>query len=230
MKLDIEQALHLFDEKAENNRLKGHATSMVGFLGEDLNAAVFAHYGKSIGVKVKLLPDKVTTGRQKGPRLDRWILWQKSKSVLYQAEIKSWSSWAIGSRPLLLTAKDYEIANAAKKDWERELKEDYYKKNISGKVSKALKEMVVPKEFIKTRVEPLVIHWRVINPKGIEPFFRVHVKQLNIKFKTNFSKINYFSVSLYLRKLLKKRKKYINLEMPNVEKRLKIVKNLLRKK
>lgn len=230
MKLDIKQVLHLFDEKAEDNELKGHATSVVGFLGEDLNAAVFAHYGRLIGAKVKLLPDNVTTGRQKGPRLDRWILWQKSKSVLYQTEIKSWSSWAIGSRPLLLTAKDYEIAKAAKKDWERELKEDYDKKNAYGKVSKVLKKMIVPKEFRSTMIEPLVIHWRVINPNGIEPFFKVPVKQLNIKFKTDFSKINYFSVSLYLRKLLKNRKKYIDLEMPHVEERLKIVNNLLRKK
>ena len=230
MKIDIKQILHLFDEKAEDNELKGHATSVVGFLGEDLNAAIFVHYGKSLGAEVKLLPDNVTTGRKKGPRLDRWIFWQKSKPILYQSEIKNWSSWAIGSRPLLLTARDHEIANAAKKDWERELKEDYIGKKVYGKVSKVLLKMMVPEGFRNIKVEPLVIHWRVINPKGIEPFFRIPVRQLNIKFKTDFSMINYFSVSLYLRRLLKKNKKYVDIEIPRVEERFKIVNNLLRKK
>lgn len=231
MKLDIKQVLHLFDEKSEDNKLKGHATSVVGFLGEDLNAAVFAHYGKLKGAKVSLLPDKVTTGRQKGPRLDRWILWQGDKSVLYQTEIKSWSSWAIGSKPLLLTAEDYEIEKAAKEDWERELKQDYYKRIDYGKVSKVLKEMIVPEGFRNIKVEPLVIHWRVINPNDIEPFSRTSIKQLKLngKFKTDFFWINYFSVSLYLRKLLKNDEKYIGLELPSVEERLKIVKSLFRK-
>ena len=230
MKINIKQILHLFDEKAGNNELKGHATSVTGFLGEDLNAAVFVHYGKSMGAKVKLLPNNVTTGKQKGPRLDRWIFWQKNESILYQTEIKSWSSWAIGSKPLLLMAKDDEIARAAEKDWERELKEDYNKKNTHGRVSKVLKKMIVPEDFRKKKIEPLVIHWRVINPSGIEPFFKFPVKKLDIKFETNFSNINYFSVSLYLRKLLKKGKKYIKVEIPHVEERLKIVNNLLRKK
>ena len=230
MKIDIKQILHLFDEKAEDNELKGHATSVVSFLGEDLNSAIFAHYGKSLGAEVKLLPDKVTTGRQKGPRLDRWIFWRKSKSVLYQSEIKSWSSWAIGSRPLLSTAEDHEIANAAKKDWERELKEDYIGKKVYGRVSKVLLKMMAPEGFRNIKVEPLVIHWRVINPKGTKPFFRIPVRQLNIKFKSDFFTINYFSVSLYLRKLLKKGKKYIKIEMSHVQERLNIVNNLLKKK
>ena len=139
------------------------------------------------------------------------------------------------SKPLSLNANSKIVSEAAKADWDREFREFYYKKKKSDKeakkVNKVLEKMKVPDKFKGILVEPLVIHWRPINAEGTgEPKWSVLVKNLHLKFKPDFFKINYFSVSLYLRKLLKKGKKYIDLEMPQVEERLKIVNNLLGKK
>ena len=68
-------------------------------LGEDLSAASLQHCLESNGASyVNVRPETVGTGRQKGPRLDRWIEADLAdgRRVLFQTEIKSWSAWAIG--------------------------------------------------------------------------------------------------------------------------------------
>ena len=75
---DIEGLLHFFDEKPGWS--VGHATGVVSVVGEDLNTACFQHYLSGISGHAVVLRDPgtgrplpVTTGRTKGPRLDRWM-------------------------------------------------------------------------------------------------------------------------------------------------------------
>ena len=96
-----------------------------------------------------------------------------------------------------------------------------------GKTSKVLVEMKKPKGYARFKLEPLLILWWPISlpDNKLEPFFSVNVKNLNIKFKTKFKKLHIFSVSLYLRELLN-RKKDIVLDMPDSQYRIEILKDL----
>ena len=70
MKINIEKTIEFFDNPKE----KGHTTSIVGIIGEDLNAYSFKDYmEKERGATVEILTNPVTTGYKKGKRLDRWI-------------------------------------------------------------------------------------------------------------------------------------------------------------
>ncbi len=103
----VKELLHFFDEKPDWSR--GQATSVVGVIGEDLNTACFQSYLESTGGSAKVLTDtksskplSVTTGKQKGPRLDRWmdVNWPDGSSTVFQTEIKNWSAHAIGGKVL----------------------------------------------------------------------------------------------------------------------------------
>jgi hypothetical protein len=155
---------------------------------------------------------------------------------LYQTEIKSWSSWAIGGMRLLWDADRKDVCRAARSAWDREFEEFYNNKSKyyrnAQKVNKVLYTMSVPKQFKGAKVEPLVIHWKPINPYGKEnPMWRYPVSKLNLKFVTGFGSVNYFSVSLYFRKLLRhrgvKKEISIDLDMPQVEERLRLIKSLI---
>jgi len=64
--------------------------------------------------------------------------------------------------------------------------------------------------------------------KGLNPLSTLSVKGLKLPIDTRFSKLRIFSVSLYLRQLYKKGKgqKFIDLDMPHLEHRIKILSNL----
>ena len=89
----------------------GHATGVIGIVGEDLNAVCLQHYLKSQGGQAVVLrnsetgkPLSVTTSRKKGPRLDGLIqiTWPDRPTTVFQTEIKSWSAHGFGGVPLPL--------------------------------------------------------------------------------------------------------------------------------
>ena len=125
-----QELLKFLDEKPDSSI--GHVSSLVAVIGEDLNSALFLHYAESCGDQAKIVqrldkagedigPHPVTTGRQRGPRLDRWIEVKPTNGgrFLYQTEIKNWSSTAIGGETLAATAKPRELAAYRQRRWER---------------------------------------------------------------------------------------------------------------
>ena len=75
---NIEGLLNFFDEKPDWS--VGHATGMVGIVGEGLNTACLQDYLGSKGGSATVLrhpdtgkPFPVTKGYRQGPRVDRWI-------------------------------------------------------------------------------------------------------------------------------------------------------------
>lgn len=225
MKIDIKQTLEFFDGKHENDR--GHASGVVGIIGEDLNAACFKHYMEDERAIVIVLDSSVTTGKKKGKRLDRWIYVKKEKTeTLYQSEIKNWSSWAIGGKRLPVDATDEEVLEATQHYWLHEKKINYNGDDHPNGVTKVLVPMKVPKEYERknVRVEPLLIYWMPIsNTEKADAFFSVPVSEITDKVKTRFEKLNIFSTSLYLRELLKKGIRRVELDIPNVEGRMKVL-------
>ena len=76
--VDIKGLLHFFDEKTDWG--VGHATGIVGIVGEYLNTACLQRYIRALGGEAVVLsnpdtrrPLAVTTGHAKGPRLNQWV-------------------------------------------------------------------------------------------------------------------------------------------------------------
>jgi len=234
VRVGLHDLIRVFDE--HNVLYKGHTTPIIGFIGEDLNAAIFTHYlaNREGSKNARVLPYPVNTGqkRVRGRELDRWI---KSDKVLYQTEIKNWCSFMLPSYKLLVGATDQERGKLAKEKWEVELKKHYRGSEEFGMVSKVLLVMKIPKDLIKKYkvVKPLIIHWMPISNKKMRPFFSCSVEKLGMSTKLmrqvpkSFTKINYFSCSLYIRELIDEGKKNINLSLPNVGIRMEILKKLI---
>lgn len=234
MKLNIKELLDFFDDK--KNSQKGDANAIMATLGEDLNACAYKHFR---GNKVEILEKSVSQNLKKEKRLDRWIVDKKNKK-LFQCEIKNFAATAIGGRKLKSDAGDKETRGVVEYHWNRELEgEGSLSKNSKNphpnSVSKVLLKMYKPEKYEKSKVEPLLIYWMPISSdkNGLEPLSIIPVKKLfYLPMVTEFSKLQIFSVSLYLRQLYKKGKgqKIIDLDMPHFEHRMKILTRFQNKK
>ena len=240
MKINIKETLKFFDER-QNSR--GHASAIAGVIGEDLNAFVFKHYmeSKLKDKTVKIFSGPVTQGTRVGKWLDRWIYVEgkDGTKTLYQCEIKSWSATAFGGQDLLAEETENKIIRKISQNhWEQQ-KKLFSKDKEPNLVTKTLIRMDPSrnkevKEFFKERKikkkdykqKPLLIYWMPIsNKEDCTPFFSEKVSKLKINSQKDFTELYIFSVSLYLRKLDKK--KLLPLNMPNVKKRLDILNKIL---
>ncbi|HUA66551.1 MAG TPA: hypothetical protein VME24_11935 [Alphaproteobacteria bacterium] len=75
MQVNIKELLKYFDIKKSS--AYGDTTAAIAVVGEDLGATLFQHYCKcERGSNAQVLDasgEIPTTGKKKGPRLDRWI-------------------------------------------------------------------------------------------------------------------------------------------------------------
>jgi hypothetical protein len=232
MKINLKETLEFFDERKPEN--KGQPTSVIGVIGEDLNASLFKHYMEGEGYDVNTLDNCVTTGSKKGPRLDRWVLASKAgERVMYQTEIKNWCGWAIGGYNLSLEAGSEEMRAVLSHTWNRQMHRDFTLKKYPNHITKVMVPMKIPTEYkeMDILVEPLLIYWMPITNNTENPscFFSVSKKDLPGIGETPFNKLNFFSASLYLRSLWKDGKTKVELEMPNVEKRISALDNIINK-
>lgn len=226
MKLNIKEILDFFDDIKDSQ--KGDANAIMSILGEDLNASAYKHFR---GNKVEILNDSVLPGlpgTNKGKRLDRWIV-DKENRKLYQCEIKNWAATAKGGKQLKSDANDEKVKAVAEYHWNREEKNSF-SKNAShpNGVSKVLLPMRPPVEYKNLKIEPLLIYWMPISSdkKGLNPLSFIS----DFPIKIPFSKLHIFSVSLYLRALIKSGEKNIDLDMPHFEHRMKILGKLQKNK
>jgi hypothetical protein len=231
MEIDLKKLLEFLDEYHPEN--KGQASAVIGVIGEDLNASLFKHCMEARGFFVNVAYYGVTTGSKRGPRLDRWIYIEKdSKKTLYQTEIKNWSSWAIGGYKLSVDADDEDMQKVLSHTWTRQMEIDFVKDKYPNHITKVMVSMRIPAEYdtMKGEVEPLLIYWMPINNNlnPAEPLFSVPRSELPGIGDTEFNELNFFSASLYARQLWKQGEKFVDLEMPNAEKRIEVIKTLIR--
>lgn len=228
MKINIKKSLELFDERRPKYR--GHTSSIISMLGEDLAAAAFKSYMTSVvGCEErKFQAEDFSKGA--GPQLDRWF-YNKQKNILYQCEIKNWCAWATKSWELKVDAKPEEIRKVSNNYWEGPIKTEFRGKGKDGKISKVLVKMKMKppnKKYLNTNIEPLLIFWwPVSTEQNLSPYFSVNVADLKVGFKPKFKQLHIFSVSLYLRKLHKKGVKWLKISDPDIKQRLAILKKLL---
>ena len=214
---NIEGLLNFFDEKPD--WAVGHATGMVGIVGEDLNTACFQRCLGSKGGSATVLrhpdawkPLPVTTGYRKGPRLDRWIRveWSDRPATAFQTEIKSWSAHGFGGVSLPLSATPEDVRNHRQGRWDS-LWDSGNRRLKHPQTLKVLVPMKPPEGVDQETVRPLLIFWEALGP-GEAPddhLFKVDVAD------AEFEELWVFSVSGYLRSLLSEGITNVELEMPD---------------
>lgn len=234
------ELLRFFDEKPAWSI--GHATSVVGIAGEDLNAACFQHYLEARCAKVRVLDTPVTTGQTRGPRLDRWIdvAWSSGSRTVFQTEIKNWSAHAVGGKVLPVSASPEEVAVYKQARWERRWDEERQTLNWHP-TAKVLVRMKPPEGIDERSIRPLLILWEAIGPrdKAEDHLFSVNVTcDFNFPLPStwptpnerpnlwDFQELWVFSVSSYLRSIPEAS---VELYMPNVAHRLGVLERMFRK-
>lgn len=229
LSVNRKELLRFFDEKPPES--KGQATSIVGVVGEDLNAACFQHYLESRGATVCVRNQPVTTGEQKGPRLDRWIdvTCSDESRIVFQTEIKNWSAHAVGGKTLLTLASPSEERDYKQARWKHHW--DTQCRTLKDKsTAKVLVRMQPPQGIDEEVIRPLLIFWEAIGPaeQANDHLFKVGSPTFVFPFPRpegwpetcEFSELWVFSVSSYLRSLPDAA---IELCMPNAANRLQIL-------
>jgi hypothetical protein len=223
-KINIEEVIKLYDTQNKDN--SKHISSITGLIGEDLISGLFKKYlMDQEGIDVEIYPSCTPKQQGKtGKMLDRWILISKfgKPEICYQTEIKNWSSHSLSgvkfdfipNNPLYFdTNKSNEIFN---KIWDNNLGEI-----IHPSVNKVLYEMNNKPSEVELIPEPLVCFWMPITFKGVKkPFFNLNHPNIT---KKGFKGISFFSGSIYLRSLLDSNINEIEIEMPNLIKRMSLI-------
>lgn len=162
--INVKELLSFFDETPDWS--DKHASAVVGVVGEDLNAACFQHYLKAQGATAVIRPENVTTGKQKGPRLDRWIEveWPDGSETVFQAEIKGWSAHAISGEKLEVQATAEEVEAYKRKRWEHRWDSERRALKIPM-TAKVLVEMTPPCDLEGKAIRPLLIFWEALGPR-----------------------------------------------------------------
>ena len=163
--LDVREALTFLDDPPKS--AMGHATAVVGVLGEDLAAGLFSHCIKTnkLGEAKVMQGEKVVRGGRKGPWLDRWIEveWSTGGTTLFQTEIKNTSAHGTHGKPLALNASETDIQQRRLERWGE----------IWDPVKRGLKWMEAAKVLVPMRppegrnaqdVLPLLLLWNVVGP------------------------------------------------------------------
>ena len=229
--VDVQKTLRFFDEKPEWGCKQ--ATSIVSVMGEDLAAGCFQKHLESEGATVCVrykeegdcfYPEPVTTGGQKGSRLDRWIVVDcpDGGRTAFQTEIKNSSAWAIGGETIALDATTEDFRAYAARMWQKAWNPDIQSLRDKG-AAKVLKRMNVPDDLSKECIKPLLICWTPMAPENKPDSFLFQVAT-RPRLDYIFSELWVFSISSYLRSL---KQKTIALEMPITAARLKILNSLL---
>ncbi len=212
VRIDRRRVLEFFDEIPKNSWK--HATAVCSVAGEDLGAGLLKRYLETeYDAKATILEGPVTTGKQKGPRLDRWVevAYPDGGIIHYQIEVKNWSAHAIGGSKLKLDASPAEVSAYKRNSWNLLWDQDAQTIKAESLV-KVLVQMKCP-VGAKT-VEPVACLWRAVHREGADsPWFSVQIDSADCCFKV----LHVFSMSSYLRNLTES---HIEIEMPDTARRL----------
>ena len=230
--INVKEILSFFDEKPDWSI--NHVSGVAGVVGEDLNVSCFQRYIESSGAKVTVRADPVTTGRRKGPRLDRWIVvdWPDERRTVFQTEIKSWSAHAFGGRMLPVRATPEEVAKYKRPRWQ--MMWDSRRRTLTFKeIGKVLVPMKPPADLEGQDILPLLIFWEALGPpdQAERHLFIMEGPTGGFPFTPpptwpdagKFPALWVFSVSSYLRSIPDA---CIELRMPVAADRLRILKRL----
>jgi hypothetical protein len=218
VRLPIKSLLEFYDIRADKN--KGHITAITAVIGEDLGAGLLLDYYLRQGLKAKVFNRNkgVTQGTNIGKRLDRWIVVTRGKrETYYQVEIKNWGAYAIGGRDIAIDVSQTKLREHKMERWSKEWDGKTF---IKEQVRKVLTPMKLKIEG--AQVEPLICFWDAMHPTGAAiPLFPVHLHS------GSFARVWVFSMSSYLRNLLKSGEQFVEIDAPAIKARLELFKELV---
>ncbi len=211
-KLKLRELIDFYDYKVRGS--SNHASAVNAVLGEDLAVALLTHYFENDGFNVYFLPEPCTQGKQRGTRLDKWMVVEKKESsVIYQVEIKNWSAHSIGGKLCSPSADDSTLRQDRAWRWAKRF-------NIIEKIPaeaatlKVLTRMRIPILYESCEHKSLLCFWEALHPDGEpDPFFEVSVKS------ESFQKLSIFSMSNYVNKLLED-SEFISVKMSDADARI----------
>jgi len=190
--INLKQLIEFFDEKVPSS--VGHATALCSVLGEDLGVFLIKHYFEKENYRVNAYDAPCTQGTKKGERLDKWISIEKNNErILYQVEIKNWSAHAIGGKTIALDSDEKSLKVHRLERWKNQFKDKIPNKKSTKKVLLKMK----PPE-LNYEIKPMLCFWDAMHYEGDdESFFKIEIKH------DNFSELCIFSMSTYIRNLIK---------------------------
>ena len=224
--VDVQETIRFFDEVPDYSYKQ--ATSIVSVIGEDLAAGCFQKHLESKGATVCIrciededciYPESVTTGRLRGPRLDRWIIVDcpVGGRTVFQTEIKNSSAHAFNGKTIALNASTEEFRAYKAKQWRSAWSPDIQSLKDYGN-AKVLVSMKIPDDLLGECVKPLLICWTPIAPENELDSFLFQIATRPSP-DCHFSELWVFSVSSYLRSLGQAE---VALKMPVAAARLRI--------
>jgi hypothetical protein len=225
MNVCLASLIEFLDTRAKDAK-KGDANAFVQLAGEDLGAALVKDFlSKKEATRVEILDETPTQGKQKGGRLDRWIVvsYADGSRTLFQTEIKCSSAHGTGGRPVALNASLDDLRRISKANWEEHRK---WLRTPGSGVDKVILPMKQPRGLEEIPVQPLLVCWRPVHPNLPEIvsetgscFFEFALRN-GERTPAAFETLFVFSMSLYLRGLLLVGVQSLPLDMPNVVRRL----------
>jgi RNAse (barnase) inhibitor barstar len=216
--LNILETIMLFDQKFDQN--SRHISAINGMMGEDLSKAVLKHYFESQSYQVNLYENLVPKeGGSSGKWLDAWLeIKNDENQKLFQVEIKNWTAYSKGGRELNIDASWDLVCNEST----RRLKE-IWKSNTHSFSEKGLEKVFKlmknpPEGYLNTQAAPLICFWYPISNGADfdDPLSSLSLNHPDIP----YNELSIFSVSMYLRLLLRKGVSSIEIELDDVRQRL----------
>lgn len=221
--LDLQALINFFDVVDKDSKKQASAINAV--LGEDLGVELLVRYLASTKKyqSVVALDQPVGTGKQKGPRLDKWVVCEKKskRGIIYQVEIKNWSGHSIGGRRIPASADEKYLRSHRKTRWLDLF--DANKQHLKHSNAKKVLVKMRPPAGYETFVQrPLICFWDAIHPHGKEDAFFSQTVRC-----TDFKKLAVFSMSNYVRLLMKQSTtNKIDFEMKEVDRRMASLKKI----
>lgn len=138
--------------------------------------------------------------------------------VLYEVQIKNWCAHSLGGRSLAIDVA--AIAMHGARTWKRYW-DEAERRPLEKPLRKVLVPMRVPRHLGTDRAEPVACVWDLLSPDGAPtPWFSVPASGV-------LERLHWFSMSSYLRSLLRQGVREIELAMPILEARLAVVERMV---
>lgn len=228
MKINVRNILEFFDEKPAGS--KGHHTSIMSLMGEDLGVGLLKHCLESRDAKVQILNERpkcepvVGSLRtqlpdiKKRPELDYWVsvVWPDGSATLFQVEVKSWAAYAKDGRVLKFDASPDDVRAFRQERWKHYGWEEVRPgASLRDPIVQTVKVLVPMRRPLGVAhpVEPLVSYWVALHPAGDDECLFPHKLPNGLP----FSQVWVFSQSAYLRSL---NIGEIEVDAPNVAERV----------
>jgi hypothetical protein len=209
--IDIKRMVHFYDA---DRLARAHSSAVKLVAHEEFAVQLLIHFFNENKQPARAL-DIPCTAREGRAWLDKWlVVEQDDRTIHYQVEVKGWSFHGYGGgRSLEVGCSDGELGARMQEEFANCWNNQSGRFRALG-LDKVLREMNTKHSG---EIRPLACLWTAMHPDGRldEPLFEVP----GVK-RSHFASVWVFSVSAYLRQLLREKQSRIELDLPKTSARL----------